>query len=55
MSRECKALLTVCVRLDASEFAYLVFNKGKLCLDLHKDDGYKITYIEKGFQTSIYQ
>ncbi len=55
MSRECKALLALCLRLDASEFAYLIFNKGKLCLDLHKDDRYKTTYIEKGFQVSLNQ
>ena len=55
LSRKDKALLALCVRLDASEFAYLVFNKGKLCLDLHKDDEYKTTYIEKGFQVSLNQ
>ena len=55
ISRKYKAVLALCIRLDASGFAYLVFNKGKLCLDLHKDDGYKTTYIEKGFQASLMQ
>lgn len=55
ISRKYKAFLALCIRLDASEFAYLIFNKGKLCLDLHKDDEYKTTYIEKGFQASIIQ
>ncbi len=54
-SRVYKSFISICIRLDASEFAYLIFNKGKLCLDLHKDDRYKTTYIEKGFQVSLNQ